>query len=136
MGDQSISVGGVQYRVTPEYLSTASTNAQTTADNLARELAQIKNYVLSLEADWQGIAHNQFQILMQEYDTYARMLHDALYGISQGLRGNYVNYKESEEQNLANLLRLGEDVPRPPSGSNIVSEPDHVKSVRPVADFS
>jgi len=136
MADQSISVGGVQYRVTPEYLASASSNAQSTAEKIAAELAQIKNYVLSLEADWQGIAHNQFQTLMQEYDTYARMLHDALSGISQGLRGNYVNYKESEEQNLNNLLRLGEDVPRPPSGSLATESGDFVKSERPVADFS
>lgn len=112
------SVGGVQYRVTPEYLTNASANTEKTANEIARQLAEIKNYVLSMESVWQGVAHNQFQTLMQEYDVYARMLHDALHGISQGLHGNYVNYKESESQNLTNLTQLGEDLPTPPSGSH------------------
>lgn len=133
MTDQpATSVGGVQYRVTPEYLANAATNTETTANEIAGQLAEIKTYVLSLEAEWQGVAYNQFQNLMQQYDTYARMLHDAMHGISQGLHGNYVNYKESEAQNVANLQRLGEDVPTPPSG-NVYTQGQHTSNV---ADFS
>jgi WXG100 family type VII secretion target len=129
------NVGGVHYEVTPEYLSNASTNTEKTANEIARQLAEIKNYVLSLESVWQGVAHNQFQTLMQEYDTYARMLHDALHGISQGLHGNYVNYKESEAQNLTNLTRLGEDVPIPPSGSHYMEKIDN-RPADPGTNFS
>ncbi|OON77023.1 WXG100 family type VII secretion target [Streptomyces tsukubensis] len=112
------SVGGVQYRVTPEYLANASADAERTASEIAAELQQIKTYVLSLEADWQGIAHNQFQTLMQEYDNYAQMLHRALHGISQGLKGSYINYSESESQNLSNLTALGADIPSPGGGGS------------------
>lgn len=105
------SVGGVQYRVTPEYLANASADAAKTANDISTALAEIKSYVISLEASWQGVAHNQFQTLMAKYDTYARMLHDSLTGISKGLQGNYVNYKESEARNLAALTALGEDIP-------------------------
>ncbi|WP_394427732.1 WXG100 family type VII secretion target [Streptomyces sp. SGAir0957] len=119
MADQpSVSVGGVTYRVTPEYLAAASGNTTTTATEIAGKLAELKTYVTSLEASWQGIAHNQFQTLMAEYDIYARMLHDALEGIAKGLQGNYVNYKDSEQQNLNNLAALGEDIPKAPSGTN------------------
>lgn len=114
----SVSVGGVTYRVTPEYLANASSNTATTAAEIAGQLTELKTYVTSLEASWQGIAHNQFQTLMAEYDIYARMLNDALEGISKGLQGNYVNYKDSEQQNLNNLAALGEDLPTPPSGTN------------------
>lgn len=118
MADQppTTSVGGVQYRVTPEYLAGASTNTARTAGEIANSLQEIKSYVLSLESHWQGIAHNQFQTLMQEYDIYARMLNDALMGISKGLQGNYANYKESESQNLSNLSSLGADIPKGSGG--------------------
>ncbi|MET8558112.1 WXG100 family type VII secretion target [Streptomyces sp. NPDC004959] len=119
MADQPpVSVGGVTYRVTPEYLANASSNTASTATEIATQLGELKTYVQSLEASWQGIAHTQFQTLMAEYDIYARMLHDALEGISKGLQGNYVNYKESEQQNINNLVALGQDVPKAPAGTN------------------
>ncbi|KIF67436.1 CFP-10-like protein [Streptomyces sp. AcH 505] len=113
-----MNVGGVTYRVTPEYLANASSNTASTAAEIAAQLGELKTYVTSLETSWQGIAHNQFQTLMAEYDIYARMLHDALEGISKGLQGNYVNYEDSEQQNLNNLASLGEDLPKAPSGTN------------------
>lgn len=124
MPDQppTTSVGGVQYRVTPEYLANASADAERTASEIAAELQEIKSYVLSLEANWQGIAHNQFQTLMQQYDNYAQMLHQALHGISQGLKGSYVNYSESESRNLSNLTSLGADIPTPSSGGSGITQ--------------
>ncbi|MER6252747.1 WXG100 family type VII secretion target [Streptomyces sp. NPDC001584] len=119
MADQpSVSIGGVTYRVTPEYLANASGNTMSTAVEISGQLSELKAYVSSLEASWQGIAHNQFQMLMDEYDIYARMLNDALEGISKGLQGNYVNYKESEQQNVNNLITLGVDLPKPATGTN------------------
>lgn len=116
--ESSVSVGGVTYRVTPEYLAEASASTATTASEIAGQLADLKSYVTSLEASWQGIAHVQFQTLMAEYDIYARMINDSLEGISRGLQGTYVNYKDTEQQNLNNLTALGADVPEPPSGTN------------------
>lgn len=108
----STTVGGVTFRVTPEYLANAATNTDKTASELQDQLAQIKSYVVSLETVWQGVAQQQFSTLMQEYDIYARMLHDALTDIAGGLRGNYVNYRESEDANVNNLRALGEDIPK------------------------
>ncbi|WP_247197890.1 WXG100 family type VII secretion target [Streptomyces sp. GESEQ-35] len=74
MADQpSVSVGGVTYRVTPEYLANASSNTASTAAEISAHLAEQKTHVASLEARWQGIAHHQFQTLMAEYDIYARI---------------------------------------------------------------
>jgi len=106
-----VSVGGVTYQVTPEYLANAANDATNTAAEIDAQLAEIKSYVYSLEASWRGVAHDQFQLLMNEYDIFARMLHDALVGIAGGLRGNYINYKQSEQQNLANLSAIEGNMP-------------------------
>lgn len=111
-GGPATTVGGVTFHVTPEYLVNAATSTDKTAGEIDDVLAQIKSYVVSLEEIWQGIAQQQFQTLMQEYDTYSRMLHDALVDIGSGLRGNYVNYRDSEESNVNNLRALGEDIPK------------------------
>lgn len=118
MADGSVTTGGVNYKVTPEYLQQAATDTTNTATEVGDELAQLKTFVMSLEDVWGGIAHNQFTTLMLDFDTYARMLHDALTGIAGGLRGNYANYVESEQTNLNTLTSLGEQVPHPSTGTN------------------
>ncbi|MFB9831713.1 WXG100 family type VII secretion target [Actinoallomurus acaciae] len=107
----SASAGGVTYQVTPEYLSNAASSTDSTASEIDAVLAQIRAYVVNLEASWQGVAYNTFQTLMAEYDTYARMLHESLVDIASGLRGNYVNYTESEQANVTNLRSLDADLP-------------------------
>jgi WXG100 family type VII secretion target len=118
MSDGSVTSGGVSYKVTPEYLQQASSDTTKTALEIETELAALKAFVASLEDVWGGIAHDQFQVLMADYDTYATMLHNALTGIAGGLQGNYVNYVESEQTNVNTLIALGEDIPAPPTGTN------------------
>lgn len=105
------TVGGVTYRVTPEYLSNAATSTDSTASEIDAILGQLRAYVLNLEASWQGVAYNTFQTLMAEYDVYAKMLHDSLTEIASGLRGNYVNYTESEQTNVSNIRALDATLP-------------------------
>ncbi|MBE1533987.1 WXG100 family type VII secretion target [Actinomadura algeriensis] len=114
MADPSVTVGGVTYKVTPEYLASAATDTTNTAARISDELAQIKAYVYSLEASWGGMAHDRFVALMAEYDVLAKMLNDALTGIAAGLQGNYVNYKESEQQNITNLGNIEAGMPGGP----------------------
>ncbi|GAA0370676.1 WXG100 family type VII secretion target [Actinoallomurus spadix] len=109
--EPSLTVGGVTYHVTPEYLATAASDTSNTAEQISTQLAELKTYVNSLEAVWKGIAHNRFVSLMAEYDILANMLHDALTGISSGLQGNYVNYKDSEQQNITNLGNIEAAMP-------------------------
>ncbi|MGW1726751.1 WXG100 family type VII secretion target [Streptomyces sp. NPDC002306] len=91
------------FKVTPEMVSQAATSCDTTAGEIQGQLADLKSYVVNLEGWWQGIAQDTFQALMQEYDIYSRMLHDALTDIASGLRGNYVNYTDAEQQNIASI---------------------------------
>lgn len=109
--DPAVTVGGVTYRVTPEYLANAATDTGNTASDIQGELAEIRSYVNSLEAVWRGVAHDRFVALMAEYDVLARMLHDALTGIADGLHGNYINYRDSEQQNLTNLANIEASMP-------------------------
>jgi WXG100 family type VII secretion target len=105
------SAGGNNFRVTPADISAAATAAERTTDNVTEQLAGVKSYVLSFEGAWQGMAANTFQSLMHEYDVYGLMLTQALADISQGLRGNYANYTDSESQNMTNLVKVGDGLP-------------------------
>jgi WXG100 family type VII secretion target len=111
-------IGGVNYAVTPEYLAQARSDTIKTAQSIEQKLADLKAYVQQMEDTWGGVAYKTFVTLMQDYDTYARMLHDALTDIASGLQGTYINYVQSEEQNINNLRALGEDLPKPPTGTN------------------
>jgi WXG100 family type VII secretion target len=91
------------FYVTPDMVHGASVNCQLTADQIHDQLDDLRTYVISLEAMWQGVAQDTFQELMHDYDIYARMMHDALVDIGSGLSGNYINYRETEEDNLRNL---------------------------------
>lgn len=115
--DPSVTVGGVTYRVTPEYLAGAASDTTTTASEIEGQLAEIKTYVGSLEAVWGGIAYGRFVSLMAEYDILANMLHQALTGIAGGLHGNYINYTQSEQQNLTNLAAIEASMPGGPGAA-------------------
>ncbi|MER6267777.1 WXG100 family type VII secretion target [Streptomyces sp. 900105755] len=91
------------FKVTPEYISEAAASCDSKAAEIQGQLTDLKNYVTGLEDSWQGIAQTTFQALMQEYDIYSRMLHDALTDIAGGLRGNYVNYSDAEQQNINSI---------------------------------
>ncbi|MER5794225.1 WXG100 family type VII secretion target [Streptomyces sp. NPDC001980] len=91
------------FKVTPEQISDAAVSCDNTAAQIQGQLTELKTYVANLESSWQGIAQDTFQALMQEYDIYSRMLHDALTDIASGLRGNYVNYGDAEQQNINSI---------------------------------
>jgi WXG100 family type VII secretion target len=102
---------GSDFTVTPQDVQAASQSATTTADNIADQLSALKSYVVSLEGQWRGIAANTFSSLMADYDIYSQMLNQALTGIASGLQGTYVNYSESESQNISNLQAVGGAIP-------------------------
>jgi WXG100 family type VII secretion target len=115
--DPSVTVGGVTYRVTPEYLAGAAADTSNTASEIEGQLGEIRTYVNSLEAVWGGIAHGRFVGLMAEYDILANMLHEAMIGIAGGLHGNYINYTQSEQQNLTNLAAIEASLPGGPGAA-------------------
>jgi WXG100 family type VII secretion target len=99
------------YSVTPDDISAAAAAATNTANEIADQLAALKGYVQSFEAGWQGIAATAFQSLMNDYDVFAQMLNNALTDIASGLRGNYVNYTDAEQQNISNLQKVNGAIP-------------------------
>ncbi|MYS19076.1 WXG100 family type VII secretion target [Streptomyces sp. DvalAA-14] len=94
------------YKVTPEELATAAASCDSTAGDVAARLATLKAYVVGLEASWQGVAATTFQGLMQEYDVYSTMLHDALTDIASGLRGTQINYGDAEKTNVNTITQI------------------------------
>lgn len=102
---------GLDFKVTPAEISTAAANCDSTATELAAQLDSLRQYVMGLEAEWQGIAAQTFTSLMADYQIYSTMLHNALTDIASGLRGNYVNYTDSEDTNIANLQQVGGEIP-------------------------
>lgn len=102
---------GSGFTVTPEYVQAAAHSANATAANIAEQLAALKSYVVALEDQWKGIAAGTFSALMADYNIYSQMLNQALTGIGSGLQGTYVNYTESEQQNINNLQQVGGTIP-------------------------
>jgi len=107
----SAAAGNGDYKVTPDEVFSAAAAANSTAENVAEQLAGIKGYVLSFEGAWQGIAANTFQALMHDYDVYGTMLNQSLTDIARGLHGNYVNYTETEAENLRGLQAVNGSIP-------------------------
>jgi WXG100 family type VII secretion target len=103
--------GGGHFTVTPHDVLVAAQSTNTTAENIAQELAALKNYVTLLAEEYKGGTAAQFTTLMAEFDRYATMLHHALTGIGSGLHTTYANYTRGEEQNLVNLRSVSDAMP-------------------------
>ncbi len=101
----------MDFKVTPEYIASAATNCTNTASEISAQLGTLRSYVVNLEAVYHGVAATTFQSLMTDYDAFARMLHDALGNIGDGLRGTHVNYVDTETQNIANLVPINGNIP-------------------------
>jgi WXG100 family type VII secretion target len=99
------------FKVTPEVLNDAANSCHATADEISSQLAVLRSYVGGLQGHFTGGTADTFQKLMIDYDVFAKMLHNALEDIGQGLRGNYVNYTEGENQNIASLVPIAGDIP-------------------------
>ena len=107
----------VQYNVTPEYVTAAGDQCNKTAGDIQVQLLALKQYVVGLEETWLGMASQRFNALMVDYDRYSMMLHNALVDIGAGLKGNAVNYVDTEIDNINNLQRIDGAFPGMPSGA-------------------
>ena len=99
------------FKVTPEYVNNAATSCDTTAGTVQGQLASLKSYVMGFQGLWTGPAAAQFQTLMYDFDIFAKVLHDALADIGNGLRNNFANYTDTESENLANLVKVNGVIP-------------------------
>jgi WXG100 family type VII secretion target len=104
------------YRITPEEMRNMSHQTLQTAEGIQTQLNALRLFVTDLEHQWHGVASGTFNALMADWDIYAHMLHQSLVGISDGLKGNYVNYTNSEESNISNLRTVHGQLPGGPVG--------------------
>jgi WXG100 family type VII secretion target len=100
-----------QFQVTPEYVANAARSCFTTADSISAKLVALKSYVITLEGLWLGIASQTFSALMTDWDVFAKILNDALKDTGNGLNGNFVNYVDTENANIGNLVSINNDLP-------------------------
>lgn len=120
-----------QYNVTPEYVSDAAQQADNTANDVMTQLTNLQTYVNQLVGDaapgaggvggayqWMGVTASQFAELMNNVHVYSVALHDALVDIGEGLRGNYVNYVNSEADNLRGLQTVDQGLLNTPLDPN------------------
>jgi WXG100 family type VII secretion target len=100
-----------QVRVTPEMIADAANACDTKAQEIDGELASLRSYVYFLQGIWHGVASGTFNDLMFDFDRYATMMHNALTDIASGLRGNFHNYVDNENANLAALKQVNGSIP-------------------------
>jgi WXG100 family type VII secretion target len=119
-------MSSMSFKATPQDISQAATNCDQTADTIQGQLASLRQYVVNLEGSWQGVASNTFQDLMSEYDRCSNDLYNALTQIANGLRGNWGNYLQNEQANLAAIQSIDQSLPpgsTPQTFPSIVNPP-------------
>ncbi|WP_432974615.1 WXG100 family type VII secretion target [Dactylosporangium sp. CA-233914] len=98
-------------RVTSQDLLDKAGDCDREAGNLESKLADLRSFANGMEAMWQGLAHSQFESLMQDFDRYGRQIHQALVSISAELKKNAHNYIDTETGNASGLTNIGESIP-------------------------
>jgi WXG100 family type VII secretion target len=103
--------GGVEYNVTLQDLQAAASDTHLTAHDVSVWLQELQTYVTGLQNEWQGMAANEFQDLMVQWNRYAAQLNEALQAIGDGLLGNYHNYDNTELTNYRNMASIKGNLP-------------------------
>ncbi|MEU5785822.1 WXG100 family type VII secretion target [Micromonospora lupini] len=98
-------------QVTPQMVTDAAASCDSTNAEIDAELAALRSFVVNLQSQWHGVASDQFNALMTDFDIYGKMLHSALSDIASGLRGNAVNYVDTEISNINSLVAVNGDIP-------------------------
>lgn len=94
------------FQVTVVELNSAATNCDNTATEVETTLASLRTMVMNLSDEWRGFASTEFQTLMTNWDLHARNLNTALEAIAVGLRGNALNYDDTERTNHGNFQAI------------------------------
>jgi WXG100 family type VII secretion target len=116
MATPTIGANGVAFRSDSDIASVAAL-AQTTSEEVSGQLTQLQAYVYDLGAQWLGPASSTFQALMADFQAYANLLNNALYGISEGLQGNWQNYSQAEQGNVSSLQTVNGSLPGTPGAT-------------------
>ena len=85
-------------RVTPEQLSSVSSQLNGGASSIEATLSQLAAQVSPLGSDWAGVGQARFVALWQQWQTSQRQLHQALADISVLMRQASVAYEANDAQ--------------------------------------
>jgi early secretory antigenic target protein ESAT-6 len=85
-------------RVTPEQLSSVSSQLNGGASSIEATLSQLAAQVAPLGSDWAGVGQARFVALWQQWQTSQRQLHQALADISVLMRQASVAYEANDAQ--------------------------------------
>jgi WXG100 family type VII secretion target len=83
-------------RVTPEQLASMSGRVSNGAAQIDGELSGLAGALAPLGSDWAGVAQQRFEVLWAEWQRSARVLHEALTGISALLAQAGIHYEDAE----------------------------------------
>jgi WXG100 family type VII secretion target len=84
------------FRVTPEQLLALAGELQQGAADVDAVSDALRSRVAPVREDWSGDASGRFEALWDQWGASARMLQEALEGISTLLRTSGTNYGETE----------------------------------------
>jgi hypothetical protein len=117
----------VPFAVTPDGVQNAALSCDQAANDVLTQLGNLQTFVQNLVGEstadlaagagasgvgagsayqWMGVTAAQFGEMMNNVQVYSMMLHDALIDIENGLKGNFVNYVNSEADNLAGIQNI------------------------------
>jgi WXG100 family type VII secretion target len=102
--------------VTGEYLAEAAAACDSTASNVQEQLTALQAFVVNMETYYQSFAAGAFQILMNDWNTCSISLNDALTTIAAGIRTNWANYAQGDQQALTNIHNIQAELPLPNLG--------------------
>lgn len=86
------------FGTTTEEMARAAGQVQAVNEQVAADLASLRNRLAPLAGQWSGQAAVQFAQLMERWDTEARTLNDALQTIGGALQGTRVDYEQREQE--------------------------------------
>jgi WXG100 family type VII secretion target len=94
------------YRVDPAQLAAVSGQMRTGAAGIEAELGRLRAAVDSLHGNWVGNAQTRFQTLLEQWQTGARQLHDALSAIAVMTAQAGTAYADTDSQVAAGFSRM------------------------------
>jgi WXG100 family type VII secretion target len=93
-------------RVTPEQLAAMSGRVNSGAAHIEAELTGLAGSLAPIGGDWAGVAQQRFEALWAEWQRSARLLHEALTGISTMLAQAGAHYESAEQAIASSFGRM------------------------------
>lgn len=94
------------FGTTTEEMARAAGHVQAVNEQVAGDLANLRNRLGPLAGQWSGQAAVQFTQLMQRWDTEARKLNESLQTIGAALQGSRADYEQREQEQASAMSAI------------------------------